>query len=254
MRSRVTSLMLLCGLLLLQMAQADVINDVLKNDGSRLNMEWVVIAAQEASWPMLPPPDLSLGGAFQFDPGKYKLPASFEIMRTEVSCVQFLDSKQLSATRKQQITDLCEFAMHEPVTGVSFEEARDYCTMIGGKLPSEGQWVLAAILGSESWLQSYGVINKARSSREPKRFAAYKQDVEDADLSPGQLNGILANVWEITLSTWQGQRNVFVMKGGSFDLADKPHLLHPYYRAAFNGNDIYNKNIGFRCVREPGNN
>jgi formylglycine-generating enzyme required for sulfatase activity len=214
-----------------------------------LYSDWVVITAQNEAWPMLTLPSLKLGDEFQFDPEKNQLPVSFEIMRTEVSCAQLLAGKQLLPIRQQQLGDVCEYAEHEPVTGVSFNEASAYCAMLGGQLPSEAQWVLAASLGSERWLQHYGVITTAGAASEPIRFTAYKQDVADAEISPGQLNGILANVWEITRSNWPGQRNVYVMKGGAFDLTTKPQLLHPYFRAAFNGNDIYNKNIGFRCVR-----
>jgi len=211
--------------------------------------DWVVISAQNDTWPRLTPPGLKLGDEFQFNPEKKLLPESFEIMRTEVSCAQLLAGSQLLPLRLQQLSDACENAEHEPVTGVSFNEASAYCGMLGGQLPSEEQWVLAASLGSERWLQHYGVITTIDAVPEQIQFTAYKQDVAEAELSPGRLNGILANVWEITRSNWPGQRNVYVMKGGAFDLATKPQLLHPYFRAAFNGNDIYNKNIGFRCVR-----
>lgn len=251
------TIVLLTFVPLIQAAESDAANDNLNESHRGLNIDWVVITAKEQTWPSLPLPSLRLGDEFQFDPEKHRLPSSFEIMPTEVSCAQLLQSKRLLTNksllpaRLQQLRDVCEYAMNEPVTGVSFLEASAYCAMVGGQLPSEAQWVLAASLDSKAWLQRYGVMGTGSSGLAPKQFTAFKQDVDDAEANPGQLYGIVASVWEITRTPWLGQQNVFVMKGGAFDLAAKPWLLHPYLRAAFNGNDIYNQNIGFRCVREP---
>jgi len=214
-------------------------------------VDWVVIDTKNKTWPVLLPPSLALGDEFEFAPATAAVPASFSIMRTEVSCAQVLASSILDPIRLQQLTDTCEFAEQEPVTGVSFKEATRFCRELGGELPTEAEWVFAASLAGNAWLTDYQIINTNTEVdvESVYTFTGYKQPSYDTERSPQQLHGILASVWEITQTPWPEQYDVAVMKGGAFDLSVKPELLHPYYRAAFNHHDIFNKNIGFRCVR-----
>lgn len=220
----------------------------LQTEKSSHTIEWVDIV-KGSVWPKVIEPTLSLGKDFVFDPSLYALPNSFSMMKSEVSCSQILKAGALSKVREMDLSDLCEYGMDEPVTGVSFNEASQFCETLDAVLPTESQWVYAASQVSNAWLSQYGVIGKQDKGGLIRDFAAYKEDTEETIGGPLGLLGLYASVWEITQSAWDKDNQVYVIKGGAFDLANKPWLMHPYLRAAYNKDDVVNQNVGFRCIK-----
>lgn len=210
--------------------------------------EWLEVNIIGDRWPRIKEPSLMLSHEFVFSPNEHILPNSFYMMVQEVSCKQFLLEKTLSRFRQSDVNALCEYGMNEPVTGISFFEALTFCQEKGGDLPSERQWVYVASLIKKAWLKDYGVVSE-RAIKAKKAFSGFKEDITDTITGPYTFQGLYGSVWEMTKTEWKNEKGKFVIKGGSFDLTNKPWLMHPYYRAAFNQNDIYNQNIGFRCVK-----
>lgn len=226
----------------------------LLSEGLPINaIEWVSITIKGNTWPEIKGPTLNLGDDFSFFPALHSLPSDFSMMKTEVTCTQMLAGEGLSSFRKVEIANLCEYGMDEPVTGVAFHEANDFCNALDASLPTESQWVYAASQVTNDWLTRYGMINYLHSE-EPQNellsyFAAYKEDAYETSEGPLGLLGLYASVWEITQSIWGKNNRAYVIKGGAFDLVNKPWLMHPYLKAAYNENDVVNQNVGFRCVK-----
>ncbi len=212
----------------------------------RTDIDWVSVKVESDYWPSIPPSRISLGPEYTFAYSQTRLPSSFSMMKYEVSCQAMLASKVLSRLRHEQVSNLCEYGMDEAVTGIQFAEALSFCHAKGADLPTESQWVFVASLVSETWLYEYGVIGEAPPKEE---WASFKDAIDDTVLGPLGIQGLYGNVWEITRSLWAGQKGRYIIKGGSFDLANKPWLMHPLLRATFIENDIHNQNIGFRCVK-----
>jgi formylglycine-generating enzyme required for sulfatase activity len=211
---------------------------------------WQQVRVLENDWPVIPKPMLALSHEFVFDTKLVQLPETFSVMRYEVSCQELLNSQTLSVIRQQNVSGLCEFALDEAVTGVTYDEASGFCQSLGARLPSEAQWVFMASLVKKSGLIALNIIvDLDRKEQGDIELAEYKEDARDAQRGPLGIRGLYGNVWEITRTKWHSQKNQYIIKGGAFDLVNKSWLMHPYYRAAFNGDDILNQNIGFRCVK-----
>lgn len=234
-------------------ADSEADEGLLIEESPKKVIEWVSIVVKESVWPEIMGPTLKLGDDFRFIPRLHSLPADFSMMKTEVTCRQMLAGEGLSSFRKREIADLCEYGMDEPVTGIAFHEANDFCNALGASLPTESQWVFAASQVTNDWLTQYGVINDLHSGEPQNKslsyFAAYKEDAYETSEGPLGLLGLYASVWEITRSIWGKNNRTYVIKGGAFDLVNKPWLMHPYLKAAYNENDVVNQNVGFRCVK-----
>lgn len=170
----------------------------------------------------------------------------FFIHETEVSCQAFLAVKQASSeARLKSIERRCGDYPDEPVFGVTYKEASDYCHSMGATLPTEQQWMSAVLYQQQSrfyraFIKQYFIGDERLD---------YLLDVDDAPALSSGLKGMIGNVWEMTRTPWQGIPNSYVMKGGAFNLSSQPILLNPWYRAAYRANDITNTNVGFRCVK-----
>lgn len=228
-----------------ELEEADVVETDLRQTQAPT---WIDINSAKEQWPQLDMPLLSLGDRFIFDPFKAVIPHPFTMMKYEVSCYQMLHSGVLSSLRKQTLNALCEFDMNEAVTGVSFNEAKQYCQSFKARLPTEAQWVWAASHASKGWLQDHGILKGANKAVKDN-FAAYKVPVNEAISGPFGVQGLYGNVWEMTADKWGSNNMQQIIKGGAFDLAESAWLMHPYYRAAFNRDDIHNQNVGFRCIK-----
>jgi formylglycine-generating enzyme required for sulfatase activity len=145
---------------------------------------------------------------------------------------------------------------NRPVESITWDEARVYCSAIGGRLPTEAEWEYAARAGSTQAL--YGDID---------RIAWYSANSgsQTHDVGQKQPNGfglydMLGNVWQWT-ADWYGtyrespdrdpagpaSGTYRVLRGGAWD--HNPRGEHASYR---NWVDPGKRNytFGFRCVGE----
>ncbi len=129
-----------------------------------------------------------------------------------------------------------------PVTKVSFNIASQYCKSIKGRLPTEKEWVLAAI--TETDLGKFSDKYIIDNSLLP---------VDLSVRSSNGLFGMVANVWEYTISPYDNthnSKNKIIIKGGSYLNVENKDFYNPRFRNFTLKEDINYEydHIGFRCV------
>jgi len=155
-----------------------------------------------------------------------------------------------------------------PVTGVTYEEAADYCDFVGGRLPTEAEWERAA-RGDDGRRFPWGDLFNERlanhgNGRGPRgvdgfRHAAPVASYPDA-VSPHGLFDMAGNVWEWTADGWDeasyssdlsvdprgpGPRGERMVRGGSWRAS--PELLRTTARVPVPAGESA-PDLGFRCA------
>jgi formylglycine-generating enzyme required for sulfatase activity len=151
---------------------------------------------------------------------------------------------------------------NQPVTLISWTQARDYCRAQGKRLPTEAEWEYAAAGNDRrSYPWGYAAPETTRA-----RFAGQGQGSVDIDALPGGatpagLHHLAGNVAEWVQDWWApdyyraspanapsgpAQGDYKVIRGGSWD--QPPAELTPTFRAYHNP-DRGAAHIGFRCAR-----
>jgi len=219
----------------------------------------------------------------------------FNVQKYETSCAEYLKWKQGLAGQKEESFDEgiknsadyeCSLAEELPVTRVSWQTARDYCRAHNGRLPTEAEWIIAAVISSGNKQRCYPPIKKGKwisaSNRlvnDRKQFLNCVYNSPDAEMAdelgldsieqqkndvkltwPG-INGAYGmegNVWEWTSTQWQPQgiqekQMIYrVIKGGAFTNGAQPFINNPQWRNAVAQDNNKYSNIGFRCVWDSG--
>ena len=191
----------------------------------------------------------TIGGdseAYQSLPEKSVKIGGFRIGRFPVTVWEY--GKYLEETRADAPPDWDEQSRHRsrPVVSVNWQQARDYCTWAGCKLPSEEQWEVAA-RGVEGRIFPWGI-------EEPDEYRAnFANKVgeltpvglfPDGD-TPEGVADMAGNLWEWTRSDFGPEGKC--VRGACFleeaiDLrAASRDEYEPVVRFVL---------IGFRCVRE----
>ncbi len=151
-----------------------------------------------------------------------------------------------------------------PITYVTWQDAQDYCTWTGGRLPTEAEWEYAARAGTENQVLPFSDMKKSRDTANFFGKAGYDQYVGAAPSKQFEPNGfglydMAGNVWEWVKDFYdplyyqhspktdpQGPASgkVHVARGGSYDSAPEKHLRLSF-RGHFEGKENH---VGFRCL------
>ncbi|MFO1432959.1 MAG: SUMF1/EgtB/PvdO family nonheme iron enzyme [Candidatus Competibacteraceae bacterium] len=151
----------------------------------------------------------------------------------------------------------------EPVVNIDWKQARDFCSKVGGDLPTEAQWEYAARGGSRApW--SFG-----EDENQLGRYAWFDGNsnnrihlVRQKRPNPLGLYDMYGNAWEWVLDWYDDyQAGLFVdpagptlstgrrvVRGGSFVFS--PQRLRSAFRVVVVPG-YGSRDIGFRCVRVP---
>lgn len=146
-----------------------------------------------------------------------------------------------------------------PVVNVTWEQARDFCQRVGGKLPSEAQWEYAARGGSRSrWSFGDDETQLGRHAWFKANSDEQVQAVKQKLPNPLGLYDMHGNAWEWTRDRYGDyQAGSFVdpegppkyagrlLRGGSF--LDQPANLRSAFRGG-GGAAGGSTKLGFRCV------
>jgi hypothetical protein len=145
-----------------------------------------------------------------------------------------------------------------PVTGVSWQEAMDYCSWAAEQsgfavtLPTEEQWEWAAA-GHEGREYPWGDKEPTREHANYRetgiRSGATPVGLFPAGNTPGKepIYDLAGNVLEWTRTVYGAKKDGRGVRGGSFDFIAR--ALRAAYRLV-NGAGNRNRVVGFRCIRE----
>jgi formylglycine-generating enzyme required for sulfatase activity len=147
---------------------------------------------------------------------------------------------------------------NRPAKTVTWDEARDYCRAIGGRLPTEAEWEYAARAGSTQ--PRYGDID--RIAWYSGNSGAQTHDVGQKQPNAFGLYDMLGNVWQ-WIADWYDEKyyqrsqdrdptcptsgKYRVLRGGSW--SDHPRNVRVSSRDRYEPGDRSDI-IGFRCVGE----
>ena len=224
-------------------------------------------AAQSESAPaglvLVPGGEVILGGDGTNEPVQKAYVEPFSISETEVTNAQY--AAYVRDTRHEAPAgwkggEFRPGTAQEPVTGVTWHDASDYCAWLGrnhgatARLPTELEWTRAA-RGDRNQKYPWGEEwrDGAAASREA-RVRAVKS--YPTGVSPFGVYDLAGNVWEWVADDGQresldketGQTEVIkgkVIKGGA--ALEKPDNISVVVRLAWAA-DEQNEWLGFRCV------
>ncbi|MBL9048308.1 MAG: formylglycine-generating enzyme family protein, partial [Tabrizicola sp.] len=142
-----------------------------------------------------------------------------------------------------------------PVEKVSWQQAKEYCEKVGGRLPTEAQWEYAARAGTAA--PRYGELQAIAWYSQNETGAVKQRAPNDFGLYD-----MIGNVWEWVEDWYGSYRGIYgndqvdpkgglsgahrVRRGGSFNSG--PVSLRAACRNG-NGERYSSNDIGFRCVR-----
>lgn len=215
-----------------------------------------MLTAKGGNMALVPAGEFLFGSARQ----PVKLPA-FYMDTTEVSNKAYQEFA--SATNRALPDGFAAEAPQMPVTGVTFTDAKDFCTWAGKRLPDEREWEKAA-RGTDGRNYPWG-NNAVPSMANTASKGPAPVESFDAGASPYKVLHMTGNVWEWVdhPHTPSGQAiETFgkilnpkptanepwhYIKGGAYD---RPMAEGVVYEWASVPGRLASPTIGFRCVQE----
>ena len=186
---------------------------------------------------------------------------AFKIDITEVTIVQYRSYMEQTGVSAPKFMDNERFNKdRQPVVGVTWQEAADYCATVGKRLPTEAEWEKAA-RGVDRRYYPWGnepdeTKANVRGKKDGYRYSA-PVGLDQYGASPYGIRDMAGNAWEWTADWYQPHpgnthpndfygKQFRVIKGGSWfsnmDLA----------RITVRGKNLPNRRhnyIGFRCAK-----
>lgn len=148
---------------------------------------------------------------------------------------------------------------HHPVSTVSHHAATAYCDWLGGRLPTEFEWV-AAGRGGHDTLYPWGDDLTEGQAHVGQRWKGHMPTIPVGSLSPNAfgLYDVIGNVWEWTSSTYhpyqrkqQGDGKVRkVLRGGDWFVKLEEVNLFTRYAIEQSVRGLFSGGVGMRCVVE----
>lgn len=139
-----------------------------------------------------------------------------------------------------------------PIVGVTWYQAEQFCRWVGGHLPTEDQWEAAA-RGRNGWEYPWGndwVALKGNIGRPDLKVAKVNDFAEEGkDRSPFRVIGLAGNVTEWTSSPYlQDNPDLFkIVKGGSYQNDQGWCAARSAHRFRYPPSEG-RSTIGFRCA------
>lgn len=191
-------------------------------------------------------------------PESVSLPTYF-VDRFEVTNQEFGEFLEATAYRPDDATDFLnhwnsskkypDWSATFPVVWVSQQDAQEFCSWRGKRLPTEQEWEKAA-RGSSNGRFPWGNV---RPSPETANFGTGKPEPvgnRPDDRSPYGVFDMGGNVSELTSTTSEGKRGPrTVLRGGSFKGGAREMVT--FFRRQSGGPNHRQEHVGFRCVADP---
>ncbi len=195
------------------------------------------------------------------------LSRAFELMETEVTVrqLQAWAAAHFARAPRQPVWN----GGDHPVVNVTWEEMRAFCEGIGGRLPTEAEWELAARGGADGAIYPWGPTFDPGRANGIGRAAAdvWARTAPVGSFPPNAfgLRDMIGNVWEWVADWYSppyferarprdptGPRNgrFRALRGGSWDNA--PEHLRTSFRFRLPPAGRYTLYIGGRCARDGG--
>lgn len=134
-----------------------------------------------------------------------------------------------------------------PMVMVSYYGANDYCTWVGGKLPTETEWIYAAKGGQKSKNYMYAGSNKL------DEVGWYRENCEGHSHEVGQKKPNELGIYDMSGNAWEWCRNdslksdedFCVHMGGSWFPGEQPSQISAHYG---NTPTHFSNSVGFRVI------
>jgi formylglycine-generating enzyme len=202
--------------------------------------------------------------------------AEFEMVKTEVTVQQYRVCVDAGHCSEPDIDTYCNWGQCDrddhPINCVDWDQARDFCTFVGGRLPTEAEWEYAARSGGKDITYPWGdeeatceraiMDDGAVGCGQGRTWSVCSKPAGNSDQG---LCDLVGNVWEWTEDCWHDSYNGAPSDGSAWvDNCEKParvvrggswYVDSPYFlRAAHRGwvvSTLRRFYLGFRCVVAP---
>ncbi len=153
-----------------------------------------------------------------------------------------------------------------PAVNISYKIAKNYCKFIGGRLPNENEWIVAASVSQKNnkifntkknHFYFYPTKTYPISKKVMKYYHLLDNEIDGMDLidvkqtipSFNGIYGLIGNAYEMTSSNYKN-KNFIIIKGGSFLEYDKLEFLKTTFIDAIKKDSFGYSQVGFRCIKD----